>query len=240
MKKMNWWEVSGPAQFFFSHCNLKCVFCQNYEISYCGEGQETSADKLAHIMLKLQGKRCHNINLVSPSHIVPQIVEAIYIAAKNGLHIPIVYNSGGYDLTDTLKLLDGIVDIYMPDIKFASDEAGMKYLGVKNYNKIAQTAVKEMHRQVGDLKADDKNIAFRGLLIRHLVLPHNLAGTDKIMEFIANEISKATYVNIMAQYYPEHKSYIYEELSRRISHTEFENAVNSAESAGLTNYRSYM
>jgi putative pyruvate formate lyase activating enzyme len=228
----------GSGTIFFSHCNLKCVFCQNYEISYCGEGREIDANELAEMMLYLQRKRCHNINLVSPSHIVPQIVEGIFFAAKKGLNIPIVYNSGGYDLTDTLKLLDGIIDIYMPDIKFSDDKIAQKYLGVKNYYKIAKAAVKEMHNQVGDLKTDDENIAYKGLLIRHLVFPQNLAGTEKIMKFIAEEISPNTYVNIMAQYYPAHKAYNYEELSRRISRQEYQDAVNAAKLAGLKRYKS--
>lgn len=223
----------GSGTIFFSHCNLKCSFCQNYEISYCGEGNEMEASRLAQVMLDLQNQKCHNINLVSPSHIIPQIVEAIYIAAQNGLNIPIVYNTGGYDLVDSLRLLDGIIDIYMPDIKFADNELALKYIGVKDYSDIARDAVKEMHRQVGNLKIDHRGIAYRGLLIRHLVLPHNLAGTDEIMEFVANEISKDTYVNIMAQYYPAHKALRIPELSERITEEEYESALRSAEKAGL-------
>lgn len=225
--------IYGSGTIFFSYCNMKCAFCQNYEISYCGEGEEADANKLAEMMLYLQKKGCHNINLVSPSHIVPQIVEAIFIAAQKGLNIPIVYNSNGYDLTDTLRFLDNIVDIYMPDIKFSDDAIAQKYLGVKNYYTIAKAAVKEMHRQVGNLKTDNRNIAYKGLLIRHLVMPENLAGTEKIMKFIANELSKDTYVNIMAQYYPTHKAFDYEEISRRITRQEYEKAVNYALSAGL-------
>ncbi len=225
--------IYGSGTIFFSHCNLKCVFCQNYEISHCGEGQEVESSRLAEMMLYLQGKKCHNINLVSPSHIVPQITEAILIAAKNGLNIPIVYNTNGYDLTDALRLLDGIVDIYMPDIKFSDDHIAEKYLKVKNYYKIAKAAVKEMHRQVGNLKTDDRNITYKGLLIRHLVLPQNLSGTEEIMRFIAEEISIDTYVNIMAQYYPAHKSFEFKELTRRISRQEYQYAINCAKSAGL-------
>lgn len=226
----------GSGTIFFSHCNLKCVFCQNYEISYCGEGREIGTGELAEIMLRLQRKGCHNINLVSPSHIVPQIVEGIFIAAKKGLDIPIVYNTGGYDLTDTLKLLDGIIDIYMPDIKFSDDEIAQKYLGIKKYYSIAKAAVKEMYSQVGSLKTDDGNIAYRGLIIRHLILPENLAGTGEIMRFISEEISKDTYVNIMTQYYPAYKASNYEKLSRRITRQEYENAVKSARLAGLSRY----
>jgi putative pyruvate formate lyase activating enzyme len=228
----------GSGTIFFSNCNLKCVFCQNYEISHCGEGQEINSKRLAELMLYLQKKKCHNINLVSPGHIVPQIVEAIFIAAQNGLNIPIVYNTNGYDLTDTLKLLDGIVDIYMPDLKFSDDAVAYKYLRVKNYYKIACAAIKEMYRQVGDLKTDDTNIAYRGLLIRHLVMPENLAGTETIMKFIAKEISPNTYVNIMAQYYPAYKAYEFKEISKRLTRQEYQEAIKAAKLSGLMNYKS--
>lgn len=224
----------GSGTIFFSHCNLSCSFCQNYEISYCGEGHEVEVDKLAEIMLDLQQQKCHNINLVSPSHIIPEIVEAIYIAAQNGLNVPIVYNTGGYDLVDSLEMLDGIIDIYMPDIKFADNDLAKKYIGVSNYYDIARNAVKEMHRQVGDLKTDERNIAYRGLLVRHLVLPHNLAGTKEIMKFIADEISKDTYINIMAQYYPAHKALKIPELASRITNQEYLDAIETARREGLT------
>lgn len=226
----------GSGTIFFSNCNLKCVFCQNYEISHCGEGYPVSPQELAKSMLSLQETKCHNINLVSPSHIIPQIVEAIYIAAQNGLNIPIVYNSGGYDLIDSLKLLDGIIDIYMPDIKFSDDKAGFKYLGVKDYYKITTKAIKEMYRQVGNLKTNTKNIAIKGLLIRHLVFPQNLAGTEKIMRFIREEISSDTYINIMAQYYPAYKAIAYPELNRGITREEYRDVINIAKSTGLNRY----
>jgi putative pyruvate formate lyase activating enzyme len=229
----------GSGTIFFSHCNLACVFCQNYEISYCGEGQEISPIELSKIMLHLQNKKCHNINLVSPGHIVPQIVEAIYMAARSGLNIPIVYNTNGYDLTDTLKLLDGIIDIYLPDIKFGNDSSAQKYLGVKQYYSIAKEAVKEMHRQVGNLAMNDSDIAYKGLLIRHLVMPENIAATEEIMRFIAEEISSDTYVNIMAQYYPAHKAYEYRELKRRITKHEFEAAIAVAIKVGLRNVKTF-
>lgn len=229
----------GSGTIFFSYCNLRCVFCQNYEISYCGVGQEISTEAAAELMLSLQEEKVHNINLVSPSHIVPQIVEAIYIAAKKGLHLPIVYNTNGYDQIDTLRLLDGIIDIYMPDIKFSNDELAQKYLGVKKYYTTAKAAVKEMYKQVGNLKTDDSNIAYKGLLIRHLVMPQNLAGTDEIMRFISEEISKEAYVNMMSQYYPAHKAHKYEELSRGIWRKEYQNAIHDAESAGLKNLHTY-
>lgn len=228
---------NGSGTIFFSNCNLSCVFCQNYQISQCGEGREVGVERLSDMMLSLQEQGCHNINLVSPSHVVPQIVEAIYIASEEGLSIPIVYNTNGYDLTDTLRFLDGIVDIYMPDIKFSDDSIAYRYLGVKNYYSIATAAVKEMHRQVGNLKTDDRGIAYRGLLIRHLVMPQNLAGTDTIMNFIGEEISKDTYVNIMAQYYPVHRAYRFEHLDRGLEPWEYRKAVEAAQLAGLKNYR---
>lgn len=224
----------GSGTIFFSHCNLKCVFCQNYEISTCGEGEEITSGELAGIMLHLQKRKCHNINLVSPGHVIPQIVEAIFIAAQKGLNIPIVYNTNAYDLTDTLRLLDGIIDIYMPDLKFADDEAGRKYLGVKKYATIAKSAIKEMYRQVGDLLTDEQRIAERGLLIRHLVMPANLAGTDEILSWIATELSKDTYVNLMAQYYPANRAAEYPELSRRVTHEEYLQALKMARDLGLT------
>ena len=229
----------GSGTIFFSYCNLKCVFCQNYEISYCGAGKEINVKQLAEMMIGLQNNKCHNINLVTPSHVVPQIVEAVFIAAQNGLNIPIVYNSNGYDLTDTLKLLEGIVDIYLPDIKFSDDTVAEKYLGVKNYYTIAKAAIKEMYRQVGNLKTDSENIAYKGVMIRHLVLPENLAGTEKIMKFIAEEISENVYVNIMKQYYPEYKAYEFKEINRMITSQEFKYAINAAKSTGLNRINNF-
>ncbi len=225
----------GSGTIFFSYCNLRCVFCQNYEISQCGEGEEVTPAELSKIMVALQKYGCHNINLVSPSHIVPQVVEAVFLAAEKGLDIPIVYNSGGYDLVDTLKMLEGIVDIYMPDIKFSDESYANKYSGVKDYFRIVKDAVREMHRQVGNLKVDKRGIAYRGLIVRHLVLPNGLAGTEKIMEFLAKEISPDTYVNIMAQYHPEHYAYRYPELSKRITTEDYHSAIDAAKRAGLTN-----
>lgn len=229
--------TNGSGTIFFSHCNLKCVFCQNYEISHCGEGQNTTVDKLAEIMLSLQQSNCHNINLVSPGHIIPQIVEAIFIAAKKGLNIPIVYNTNGYDLSDTLKLLDGIVDIYLADIKFSDDTYSDKYLGAKNYYSITKEAIKEMFNQVGNLKTYKNEIAYRGLIIRHLILPENLAGTEKIMKFLSKEISNKLYINIMAQYFPEYEAYKYKGLERKITEKEYLDAINIAKSVGLTNVK---
>ncbi len=223
----------GSGTIFFTHCNMACVFCQNYDISQLGKGKEVSAQELANTMLELQKMGCHNINLVSPTHCVPQIMEALLYAFEGGLKVPIVYNTGGYDSVDTLKLLEGIVDIYMPDIKYGNDERGMRYSSAPNYFSVAKSAVREMHRQVGDLKTDDRGIAIKGLLIRHLVLPNDLAGTEKVMEFLATEISTETFVNIMDQYRPLHKAFQYPELSRPITRMEFKRAVEIALRHGL-------
>lgn len=223
----------GSGTIFFTHCNMACVFCQNYDISQLGKGNEVSAQELVDIMLELQRMGCHNINLVSPTHCVAQILEALLIAFEEGLKIPIVYNTGGYDSVDTLKLLDGIVDIYMPDIKYGDDERGMRYSSAPNYFSVAKSAVKEMHRQVGDLKTDDSGIAVKGLLVRHLVLPNDLAGTEKVMEFLATEISTETFVNIMDQYRPLYKAKQYPELSRPANRAEFQRAVEIARKHGI-------
>jgi len=192
-----------------------------------------SAEELAGMMLDLQKRGCHNINLVSPSHFVPQFLEALAVAAGKGLAVPIVYNTGGYDSPETLDLLDGIVDIYMPDIKFADDDAGRKYSGSAGYFTVAKKAVKKMYEQVGDLVLDEQGIACRGLLVRHLVLPGNLARSEKVFEFLAGEVSKNTFINIMDQYYPAFKASSYPELSRRITGREFQEAVDAARRAGL-------
>lgn len=224
----------GSGTIFFSYCNLSCKFCQNYDISQCGEGRQVTAKELADIMLELQDSGCHNVNLVSPSHFVPQILEALVSAVEDGLTVPLVYNTGGYDSQETLSLLDGVVDIYMPDIKFGSDEAGKKYTGVPDYFSVVRRAVKEMYRQVGDLQVDKNGIAVRGLLVRHLVMPHNLAETGEIMKFLAKEISPRTFVNIMDQYYPAHEARRYPEIARRTTAEEYRRALEEARRAGLT------
>jgi putative pyruvate formate lyase activating enzyme len=224
---------NGSGTIFFTNCNLSCVFCQNYSISQLGEGDKVSKEELACMMLSLQNKGCHNINLVSPTHVVPQILEALEMAVKSGLRLPLVYNSGGYDSIETLKLLDGIVDIYMPDMKYSDERNAEKLSGVENYPSINRAAVKEMHRQVGDLQINEDGIAQRGLLVRHLVLPYGLAGTREVVNFLANEVSTDTYVNIMAQYHPCHKAFQFPSLSRRTSAGEFQEAVTLARQAGL-------
>ncbi|MEW5899788.1 MAG: radical SAM protein [Bacillota bacterium] len=223
----------GSGTIFFANCNLACRFCQNCDISQYGEGEEVSAGELAKVMLEVQEMGCHNVNLVSPSHYVPQILEALVTAAENGLKIPLVYNTGGYDALGTLALLDGVVDIYMPDIKYGDDGMGAKYSRAPRYFTVAKAAVKEMHRQVGDLQINEKGVATRGLLIRHLVMPGNLARTEAVMKFIAEEISPDTFVNIMDQYYPAHEARKYPELSRRITREEYREAVRIARAAGL-------
>jgi len=223
----------GSGAIFFANCNLRCLFCQNYSISQLGEGEKTSKEKIAYMMLSLQSQGCHNINLVSPTHVVPQILEALEIATESGLHIPLVYNSGGYDSEETLKLLDGIIDIYMPDMKYGNEETARKLSGIENYPEINKTAVKEMHRQVGELQIDREGIAQRGLLVRHLVLPYGLAGTREVVNFLAQEISPYTYVNIMAQYHPCYQAYQVPSLARRITTQEFQEAIDLAYQAGL-------
>jgi len=225
--------IHGSGTIFFTWCNLHCQFCQNYEISQLGEGREVEPSELAAMMLYLQDLGCHNINLVSPTHVVPQILEALLIAVEKGLRLPLVYNTGGYDSLKTLKLLDGIVDIYMPDMKYSDPEIAWRYSKVKDYPAVNRAAVKEMHRQVGDLVLDERGIAVRGLLVRHLVLPNRLAGTEEIVRFLAEEISRNTYLNIMDQYRPCYKAHQIPELSRRITFEEYEEALEMARKVGL-------
>ncbi len=222
----------GSGTIFFTYCNLSCVYCQNWEISHLGDGEEVSVEELARMMLALQARGCHNINLVTPTHQVPFIVEAIKIAAKNGLVLPIVYNCGGYESVETLRLLDGIVDIYMPDFKYGDEKVGLRLSKVKNYPQVAKKALKEMHRQVGDLEIVD-GIAVRGLLVRHLVLPGDLSGTEEVLRFIAEEISPNTYVNIMDQYRPCGDAWKYPPLDRSLLKEEYERALEVARKVGL-------
>jgi putative pyruvate formate lyase activating enzyme len=224
----------GSGTIFFTNCNLRCQFCQNYEISQLGEGREVSAEEIAAMMLHLQGRGCHNINFVSPTHVIPQIMAAVLLAAEQGLRVPLVHNTGGYDSLEALRLLDGIVDIYMPDMKYADAKTGRKYSKIKDYPRVNQAAVREMHRQVGDLVMDEQGIAQRGLLVRHLVLPDGLAGTAEIVSFLAEEISPETYLNVMSQYRPTYKAHEYPEIDRRPTMEELEEAVRLAQEAGLT------
>ncbi len=225
------WRGSGTI--FFTRCNLKCQYCQNYDISQTDAGGEVEPEELAAIMLDLQERGCHNINFVSPSHVAAQILTATFIAAQAGLRIPLVYNTGGYDSLEMLRLLDGVIDIYMPDMKYADPDIARKYSKTLNYPRVNQAAVKEMHRQVGDLVLDDRGLAVRGLLVRHLVLPNGLAGTREIMRFLAEEVSPHTYVNIMDQYHPYYRADRYPELNRPITRQEYEKAVRVAREAGL-------
>jgi len=230
----------GSGTIFFTSCNLACVYCQNYEISQLRIGGEISFERLAEIMIELQNKGCHNINLVSPTSHVPAIVKALFIAREQGLKLPLVYNTNAYDSVETLKLLDGIVDIYMPDAKYSADIIALKYSNAPKYYEIMKKAIKEMYRQVGDLMINKEGIAVRGLLVRHLVLPNNLAGTEEIVEFLAKEISQNTFLNIMDQYYPYFKANQYSELSRRITNEEYLQAVNLAKKAGLKRLYPYL
>jgi putative pyruvate formate lyase activating enzyme len=226
--------TGGSGTIFFTHCNLLCLFCQNYDISHEGFGEEVTSEQLAEIMLHLQDIGCHNINFVTPSHVVPQILSAVSFAAENGLNVPLVYNTGGYDSVETLKLLEGVFDIYMPDFKFWSPEIAEAACKAKDYPEIARNALIEMHKQVGDLVLDEYGIAMRGLLIRHLVLPDGLAGTREIMKFIAKDISSNSYVNIMAQYRPCGRAAEIEGLSARLKPVDFETAYQAAIEEGIT------
>ncbi len=226
--------LHGSGTVFFGNCNLNCVYCQNYSISQLSEGTEVSVDALVAMMLALQGMGCHNINLVSPTHQVAAIVMALPQAVKGGLSIPIVYNCGGYEAIDTLAFLDGIVDIYMPDLKYSDHVMGLKYSNVDLYPQVAQAAIRQMHRQVGDLVTDDNGVALRGLIIRHLVLPNDIAGSHDSLRFIAQEISTNTYTNIMDQYHPCFKAIEHKQLNRRITANEYNAVVQYARSLGLT------
>ena len=223
----------GSGTIFFTRCNRWCLFCQNYDISHLDIGRPISAPDLADAMLSLERRGCHNINLVTPTHFSPQIIESLVIAVERGLQVPLVYNCSGYESVTTLRLLDGIVDIYMPDLKYSSNEHARRYSGIKDYWDMAQPAIREMHRQVGDLILDRRGVAQRGLLVRHLVLPNGLAGSRAILDFVAREISSDTYINIMDQYHPEFKAAKHRELDRGISTREFNEVVEYARQIGL-------
>ena len=223
----------GSGTIFFSWCNLRCVFCQNWEIAWQGEGQEVSDEELAHMMLRLQAQGCHNINLVTPSHVVAPILAALNIAAEQGLRLPLVYNTGGYDSLEALTLLDGVVDIYMPDMKYGDDELAHKYSHVRDYVRLNQAAVREMHRQVGDLVINDEGVAERGLLVRHLVLPNDFSGVEAVLKFLAEDISANTYLNLMGQYRPCYRAGDHPGLDRPVTRAEFSETLAMARRYGL-------
>ncbi len=225
---------SGSGTIFFASCNMACVFCQNAQISHGVYGETLSPDRLAGVMLRLQGLGCHNINLVTPTHVVHAIVRATAAAVDKGLRIPLVFNCGGYESVETLRVLEGVVDIYMPDIKYSSDEEALRYSGAPGYWEHVKAAVREMHRQVGDLQVDQRGVAVRGLLIRHLVMPGGIAGTGPVMDFIAREISRDSWVNVMDQYRPCYRAPSIPELSRRTTRSEHLRALSEARRAGLS------
>ena len=225
----------GSGTIFFGMCNLRCVFCQNYEISQAERGPEVDAGRLAAILLELQERGCHNINLVTPEHVVPQILEALPIAVEQGLRLPLVYNTSAYDSMDSLNLMDGIVDIYMPDFKFWDSALSLRYVKAKDYAEAARRAIREMHRQTGPLKMDEDGLAKRGVLVRHLVMPGDIAGTQSILRFLAGEVSPDTYVNIMDQYRPAGRvsESQFVEINRPVTSAEYARALQTAREAGL-------
>ena len=226
----------GSGTIFFSHCNLRCVFCQNWPISHEGKGRAVKDEYLADLMLRLQEIGCHNINLVTPTHVMPHILNATRIALKKGLRLPLVYNTSGYERLEILKILDGIVDIYMPDMKYMGADQANKYsAGASDYPEMAKKAIIEMNRQVGELQYDKRGIALRGLIIRHLVMPNRVAGTKKFTAWVAENLPMSTYVNIMAQYHVDYRAYEYPKIARGITNEEFLEAVKWAEQYGLTN-----
>ncbi len=225
------WRGSGTV--FFSGCNMRCVYCQNWDISQVRVGQALEPEELGDIFLEIQDMGCHNLNLVTPSHVIPQILRALEYAVARGFSLPIVYNTSAYDSVPMLRLLEGIVDIYMPDIKYSDDRIAEAHSGVRHYWRVATRAIREMHRQVGDLVVDKRGLAVRGLLVRHLVLPHGLAGTRRCLEFLAHEISRDTYLNLMDQYRPEYRAREFPELARPITREEYLEAVRIARALGF-------
>jgi len=223
----------GSGTIFLTHCNLRCVFCQNYDISHIGRGHITTSSEMANYMLRLQKMGCHNINFVTPTHYLPQIVASLPEAIDSGLKVPLVFNCGGYESLEVIRLLQGIIDIYMPDVKYADGRVAKKYSMSPDYPDVIKKVLLEMYRQVGNLKTNQDGIVERGLLIRHLIIPENLAGTEALMEFIATDISKDSYVNIMAQYRPMYRADEFPELNRKITVQEYQEAIAIAIRAGL-------
>ena len=230
--------TNGAGNIFFGNCNLSCVFCQNYEISqnWKAENYNTvSVERVAELMIELQNRGYHNIGLVSPTHFSVQILEAIFLAAKNGLHLPIIYNSNGYDSVETLKLFEDVIDIYLPDFKYGNDEYAKKFSNADNYFEVAKNALKEMFRQVGDELVYKNNVAVRGMIIRHLVLPNDLADSEKVFEFIAKELSPTVHISLMSQYFPTNKANRYALLDRKIRNSEYEKVIALLEKYELMN-----
>ncbi len=227
--------IRGSGTIFFTHCNMKCVYCQNYIFSQLDNGDEVSIEKLASIMLDLQSTGCHNINLVSPTHFVPWILKALKIALKEGLYIPIVYNTSGYDSLEMIKILDGIIDIYLPDMRYSDNRMAKAYSDAPDYVEHNRAAVKEMQAQAGDLVLDERTIAIKGLIIRLLVLPNDISGTVETLKFIKQNVSKNAYLSIMSQYYPTFKAYDFKEISHGVTPKEYKIKVDEAHRLGLNN-----
>ena len=225
----------GSGTIFFSNCNLRCVFCQNWPIAHEGRGETLDVEELADLMLWVQEIGCHNVNLVTPTHVMPQILQATRLAAQRGLRVPLCYNTGGYDALEAVRLLDGVVDLYLPDLKFMdADQAGL-YMGAPDYPETAQAAIVEMHRQVGELVTDAHGVALRGLMVRHLVMPNHVANTRAFVHWVAEHLSTATYVNVMSQYRVAHRAFDFPGIARAISTEEYLEAMDWAAEAGLTN-----
>jgi len=227
--------TGGSGTVFFTNCNLSCQFCQNYDISQLGRGMITPIAQLAKIFLFMQKCGCHNLNLVTPTHVIPAVIKALLLAIPKGFNLPLVYNTGGYDLLETIEVLDGIIDIYLPDMKYADNKIAQKYSNIPNYEHYNKKALKEMYRQVGILKCDKNGVAQKGLIIRHLVLPFNLAGSENIIKFVAEELSPQVHFNLMKQYHPAYKAYHEDKLNRRVSDYEYDQAVDLVKAYGLTN-----
>lgn|SRR5574341_131697 len=227
--------TKGSGTIFLANCNLRCVYCQNYPISQMGNGVERTSGELACQMLWLQEQGCHNLNLVTPTHVMPQILQALSIAKERGFGLPVVWNSSGYDSVEALRLLDGVVDIYLPDMRYGDNAAAMKYSVAPRYVEFNRAAIREMYRQVGNLVVDEKGIAQKGLIVRHLVLPGGLSGTGAVMKFLAEEVSKDVYISLMSQYFPAYKATEFKELGRRIISKEYEDARRIMEKYGLEN-----
>ncbi len=226
---------NGSGTIFFSECNMRCIYCQNFKFSQSGLGREIQIEELATYMLKLQEMKCHNINFVTPTHIMPQILKALHIAISKGLRIPLCYNTSGYELPEMIKLLDGIVDIYLPDMRYSDNKSAIKYSSAPDYPLYNRESIKDIHRQVGIAQIDEDGIIKRGMIIRHLVLPNGISGTDKIMKFIAEELSQETYISLMSQYFPCHKVKKIDPISRRITLEEYEEAQEIMKKYGLHN-----